>query len=113
QIGSAPVPLTYIAQSSDWALDSFYSPDIPDGYELVFRPTGGVNNVPWVTVIPLRPLLTRLQYMGRTFLDSYDVDASATFYNTRGADPVGGIGEFFNIWCAVISSVPTTYTCSM
>ncbi|KAJ7431038.1 hypothetical protein B0H11DRAFT_2132482 [Mycena galericulata] len=99
QVGTEPVPLTYITQSSGWALTSYVNPDAPDGYELVFGPTGGANNAPG--------------YMGFTFLDTYDVDACASLCNTRGADPVGGVCKFFNIWRAVVSGVPTTYTCSM
>jgi len=99
QVGTEPVPLTYITQSSGWALDSFADPAAPDGYELVYGPTGGANNAPG--------------YMGFTFLDTYDVDACAALCNTRGADPVGGVCKFFNIWRAVVSGVPTTNTCSM
>jgi hypothetical protein len=51
--------------------------------------------------------------MGFAFLDKYDVDACAQLCNARGADPNGGGCAYFNIWRAVVSGVPTTYTCSM
>ncbi|KAJ6511634.1 hypothetical protein DFH09DRAFT_1100386 [Mycena vulgaris] len=99
QVGYEPVPLTYITESSGWALDSLVDPDTPEGYELVFGPTGGANNAPG--------------YMGFAFIDKYDVDACAQLCNTRGADRNGGGCAYFNIWRAVVSGVPTTYTCSM
>ncbi|KAJ6550209.1 hypothetical protein B0H19DRAFT_1160627 [Mycena capillaripes] len=98
QVDDEPVPLTYITQSSGWAVD-FADPDTPDGYELVFGPTDGANNAPG--------------YMGFAFLDRYDVDACAQMCNNRGADPNGGGCAYFNIWRAVVDDVPTTYTCSM
>ncbi|KAF8142865.1 hypothetical protein K438DRAFT_1768600 [Mycena galopus ATCC 62051] len=99
QVGNETVPLTYITQSSGWGLDSLLDPDTPDGYELVFGPTGGANNAPG--------------YMGFSFIDQYDVDACALLCNGRGADPNGGGCAYFNIWRAVVDGVPTTYTCSM
>ncbi|KAJ7069448.1 hypothetical protein C8F01DRAFT_514267 [Mycena amicta] len=99
QVGDEPVPLTYITQSSGYAADSLIDPSNPDGYDLVFGPTGGANNAPG--------------YMGFAFLDKYDVDACAQLCNGRGVDPVGGGCSYFNIWRAVVSGVPTTYTCSM
>ncbi|KAJ7699725.1 hypothetical protein B0H16DRAFT_780314 [Mycena metata] len=99
QVGDETVPLTYITQSSGWALDSLVDPTTPDGYDLVFGPTGGANNAPG--------------YMGFAFLDKYDVDACAQLCNARDADPNGGGCAYFNIWRAVVSGVPTTYTCSM
>lgn len=99
QVGNEPVPLTYITQSSGWAAKDLQDPDTPDGYELVYGPTGGANNAPG--------------YMGFAFLDKYDVDACAVLCNGRGADPNGGGCAFFNIWRAVVNGVPTTYTCSM
>ncbi|KAJ7206469.1 hypothetical protein B0H12DRAFT_1075336 [Mycena haematopus] len=99
QVGNETVPLTFITQSSGWGLDSLLDPDTPDGYELVFGPTGGANNAPG--------------YMGFSFLDQYDVDACALLCNGRGVDPNGGGCAYFNIWRAVVDGVPTTYTCSM
>ncbi|KAJ7752911.1 hypothetical protein B0H16DRAFT_781340 [Mycena metata] len=99
QVGNETVPLTYITQSSGWALKDLEDPDTPDGYELVFGPTGGANNAPG--------------YMGFAFLDKYDVDACALLCNGRGVDPNGGGCAYFNIWRAVVSGIPTTYTCSM
>ncbi|KAF7303810.1 hypothetical protein MIND_00610700 [Mycena indigotica] len=99
QVGDAPVPLTYITQSSGYAVNSLVNPSDPDGYDLVFGPTGGANNAPG--------------YMGFAFLDKYDVDACAQLCNGRGVDPVGGGCSYFNIWRAVVNGVPTTYTCSM
>ncbi|KAJ7673805.1 hypothetical protein DFH06DRAFT_1467248 [Mycena polygramma] len=95
-----PIPLTYITQSSGWALSGgLVDPATPDGYELVFGPTGGANNAPG--------------YMGFAFLDKYDIDACAQLCNGRGVDPNGGGCAYFNIWRAVVNGVPTTYTCSM
>ncbi|KAF8205867.1 hypothetical protein K438DRAFT_1917903 [Mycena galopus ATCC 62051] len=99
QIGNESVPLTFITHSSGWAVDSLVDPDTPDGYELVFGPTGGANNAPG--------------YMGFAFIDKYDVNACAQLCNTRGSDPVGGACLYFNIWRAVVDGLPTTYTCSM
>ncbi|KAJ6523252.1 hypothetical protein DFH09DRAFT_1047313 [Mycena vulgaris] len=98
EAGNGTVPLTFITQSSGWALE-IADPDTPEGYELVFGPTGGANNAPG--------------YMGFTFIDKYDVSACAAFCNGRGADPSGGVCQYFNIWRAVVSGIPTTYTCSM
>lgn len=50
--------------------------------------------------------------MGFAFIDKYDVDACAQLCNTRGPDGMGGACQYFNIWRAVVSGVPTTYTCS-
>ncbi|KAJ2915833.1 hypothetical protein MD484_g4604, partial [Candolleomyces efflorescens] len=91
--------LTYIQQSSGWALKDLVEPDAPEGYELVFGPTNGANNAPG--------------YMGFAFLDKYDVDACARECNYRGADGAGGACQYFNIWRAVVQGIPTTYTCSM
>ncbi|KAJ7648015.1 hypothetical protein FB45DRAFT_782995 [Roridomyces roridus] len=104
QVGNQPVPLTYITESSGWALKPAEptepaQPATPAGYELVFGPTGGANNAPG--------------YMGFAFLDRYDVDACAALCNGRGYDAVGGVCQYFNIWRAVVDGVPTTYTCSM
>ncbi|KAF7360876.1 hypothetical protein MSAN_01117200 [Mycena sanguinolenta] len=99
QVGNETVPLTFITQSSGWAVDSLVDPSTPDGYEFVFGPTGGANNAPG--------------YMGFAFIDKYDVDACAALCNTRGSDPVGGVCQYFNIWRAVVDGVPTTYTCAM
>ncbi|KAJ6532113.1 hypothetical protein DFH09DRAFT_1408752 [Mycena vulgaris] len=98
QVGNETAPLTYITQSSGWGID-YADPTTPDGYELVFGPTGGANNAPG--------------YMGFAFLDKYDVDACAQLCNARGVDPNGGGCAYFNIWRAVVSGIPTTYTCSM
>jgi hypothetical protein len=51
--------------------------------------------------------------MGFVFLDRYDVGACAQQCNTRGADAQGGACQYFNIWRAVVSGIPATYTCSM
>ncbi|KAJ7897717.1 hypothetical protein B0H14DRAFT_3589771 [Mycena olivaceomarginata] len=99
QVSNETVPLTYITQSSGWGLDDLVVPDTPDGYELVFGPTGGANNAPG--------------YMGFPFLERYDVDTCAALCNGRGVDPNGGGCAYFNIWCVVVNGVPTTYTCSM
>ncbi|KAJ7725893.1 hypothetical protein B0H14DRAFT_3169619 [Mycena olivaceomarginata] len=101
QDGNETVPLTYITQSSGWRLDQdeVLAPETPDGYELVFGPTGGANNAPG--------------YMGFSFLDKYDVDACALLCNGRGVDSNGGGCAYFNIWRAVVDGIPTTYTCSM
>ncbi|KAJ7120200.1 hypothetical protein C8R44DRAFT_173581 [Mycena epipterygia] len=97
--GNKPAPLNYFSQSSCWGLDSLIDPADPEGYELVFGPTDGANNAPG--------------FMGFAFLDKYDVNACAQLCNTRGADPNGGGCAYFNIWRAVVSGIPTTYTCSM
>ncbi|KAJ7364656.1 hypothetical protein DFH08DRAFT_275865 [Mycena albidolilacea] len=101
QDGNETVPLTYITQSSGWRLDQdeVLDPETPDGYELVFGPTGGANNAPG--------------YMGFSFLDKYDVAACALLCNGRGVDSNGGGCAYFNIWRAVVDGVPATYTCSM
>ncbi|KAJ7224730.1 hypothetical protein B0H12DRAFT_1149927 [Mycena haematopus] len=96
QVGNESVPLTFITQSSGWAVDSLVDPDAPDGYELIFGPTDGANNAPG--------------YMGFAFIDKYDVNACAALCNSRGADPIGGACVFFNIWRAVVDGLPTTYT---
>ncbi|KIJ33759.1 hypothetical protein M422DRAFT_182877 [Sphaerobolus stellatus SS14] len=95
----APGPLTFIQQSSGFAAKALVEPTTPDGYSLVFGPTGGANNAP--------------DYMGFVFIDKYDVEACAQICNTRQADPNGGACEYFNIWRAVVSSIPTTYTCAL
>ena len=51
--------------------------------------------------------------MGFAFLDRYDVETCASLCNTRPADPIGGMCQYFNIWRAVVNGTPTTYTCSM
>ncbi|KAE9398952.1 hypothetical protein BT96DRAFT_976126 [Gymnopus androsaceus JB14] len=83
QLYPAPAPLNYIQQSSGWALKSLPEPAAPQGYDKVFGPTGGANNAPG--------------YMGFAFLDQYDVAACAALCDTRGADPVGGACQYFNI----------------
>ncbi|KAF7334724.1 hypothetical protein MVEN_02303100 [Mycena venus] len=98
-VGNDTVPLTFITQSSGWGLQSLIDPADPDGYELVFGPTGGANNAPG--------------YMGFAFIDKYDVDACAQLCNGRGIDPVGGGCAYFNIWRALVDGIPTTYTCAM
>lgn len=45
---SPPAPLTYIQQSSGYALTALADPPTPDGYDLVFGPTDGANNAPGV-----------------------------------------------------------------
>ncbi|KAF9256611.1 hypothetical protein L218DRAFT_936497 [Marasmius fiardii PR-910] len=99
QLKPPPNGLTYIQQSSGWAKKSFVDPDVPDGYEAVFGPLDGANNAPG--------------YMGFAFLDRYDVQACADLCNTRGYDGQGGACAYFNIWKAVITDKPRTYTCSM
>ncbi|KAF7334515.1 hypothetical protein MVEN_02281000 [Mycena venus] len=99
QLGNETVPLTYITQSSGWGLSGIKEAVTPDGYDLVFGPTGGANNAPG--------------YMGFAFIDKYDVDACAALCNGRGVDPNGGGCAYFNIWRAVVDGIPTTYTCSM
>ncbi|KAJ6479373.1 hypothetical protein DFH09DRAFT_1266333 [Mycena vulgaris] len=47
QVGNETVPLPYITQSSGWGID-YADPTTPDGYELVFGPTGGANNAPGI-----------------------------------------------------------------
>ncbi|KAF7313198.1 hypothetical protein MKEN_01006300 [Mycena kentingensis (nom. inval.)] len=95
----APGPLTRIEQSSGWALEDLVDPEDPEGYELVFGPTGGANNAPG--------------YMGFAFIDKYDVNACAQLCNGRGEDRQLGGCAYFNIWRALVDGVPTSYTCSM
>ena len=45
----APGSLTYIQDSSGWALSTMENPADPDGHELVFGPTNGANNAPGVS----------------------------------------------------------------
>ncbi|KAG7091958.1 hypothetical protein E1B28_008347 [Marasmius oreades] len=99
QLKAPPSGLTYMQQSSGWAKKSFVDPSTPDGFEPVFGPLDGANNAPG--------------YMGFAFLDRYDVQACADLCNTRGYDGQGGACAFFNIWRAVITDKPRTYTCSM
>ncbi|KAG5635908.1 hypothetical protein H0H81_009689 [Sphagnurus paluster] len=94
----APAGTTYIQNSSGWASKTLVDPDVPEGYDLVYGPTGGANNAPG--------------YMGFAFIDKYDVDACAALCNTRGSDGQGGSCQYFNIWRALVNGVPTTYTCS-
>ncbi|KAF8632774.1 hypothetical protein AX17_004761 [Amanita inopinata Kibby_2008] len=94
-----PAPLTYIQQSSGYALESLVEPPTPPGYQLIFGPTNGANNAPG--------------YMGFAFITTYDVDACASLCNARNPDPVGGACQYFNIWRALVNGVPTTYTCAM
>jgi hypothetical protein len=42
--------LTYIKNSSGWSKAELVVPTTPDGYELVFGPTGGANNAAGVSV---------------------------------------------------------------
>ncbi|KIJ50323.1 hypothetical protein M422DRAFT_245576 [Sphaerobolus stellatus SS14] len=99
QLEPAPAPLNFIQQSSGFAAKALVEPTTPDGYSLVFGPTGGANNAPG--------------YMGFVFIDKYDVEACAQICNTRQPDPNGGACQYFNIWRAVVSGIPTTYTCSL
>ncbi|KAJ7722206.1 hypothetical protein B0H16DRAFT_359402 [Mycena metata] len=99
QVDNNTVPLTFITQSSGWGLQSLIDPADPDGYSLVFGPTGGANNAPG--------------FMGFAFIDRYDVNACAQLCNGRGIDPVGGGCAYFNIWRALVDGLPTTYTCAM
>lgn len=93
-----PAELTYIQNSSGWAVKTLANPPDPEGYEPVFGPTNGANNAPG--------------YMGFVFIDKYDVNACALLCNTRGSDRIGGVCQYFNIWRAVVNGVPTTYTCT-
>ncbi|TFK18038.1 hypothetical protein FA15DRAFT_683393 [Coprinopsis marcescibilis] len=95
----APAPLIYIQHSGGWGINEFVDPGVPSGYEYVFGPINGATSAPG--------------YMGFVFLDRYDVHACAVECNQRAPDAVGGYCQFFNIWTAVVSGVPTTYTCSM
>ncbi|ESK82341.1 fruit-body specific protein a [Moniliophthora roreri MCA 2997] len=99
QLYPAPGGLTYIQQSSGYALEQWVDISTPDGYEQVFGPLEAANNAPG--------------YMGFAFLDRYDVQACADLCNKRGVDGNGGACKFFNIWRAVFSDKPQTYTCSM
>ncbi|KAJ8073755.1 hypothetical protein PM082_012033 [Marasmius tenuissimus] len=99
QLEAPPAGLTYMQESSGWALLNFVDPPVPGGYEAVFGPLDGANNAPG--------------YMGFAFLDRYDVQACANLCNTRGYDSQGGACTYFNIWRAVITDQPRTYTCSM
>lgn len=49
QSSPPPAPLTYIQQSSGYALTYLANPPTPDGYEFVFGPTDGANNAPGVS----------------------------------------------------------------
>ncbi|KAF5353002.1 hypothetical protein D9757_014961 [Collybiopsis confluens] len=95
QLYPAPGPLNSIEDSAGWAVASFEAPPNPPGYEQVFGPSNGATNA------------------GFAFLDKYDVLACGTLCNERGADAVGGVCQFFNIWRALVNGEPTTYTCSM
>ncbi|KAF8232616.1 hypothetical protein L208DRAFT_1423082 [Tricholoma matsutake] len=99
QLLPPPAGLTYITNSTGWAAKTLAEPAVPEGYELVFGPIDGANNSPG--------------YMGFAFLDKYDVSACASLCNNRGADPMGGACQYFNIWRALVNGEPTTYTCSM
>ncbi|KAK7042954.1 hypothetical protein VNI00_008691 [Paramarasmius palmivorus] len=99
QLYPSPGGLTYIQESSGYALEQWVDIPTPDGYELVFGPLEAANNAPG--------------YMGFAFLDRYDVQACADLCNKRGVDGQGGACKFFNIWRAVFSDKPQTYTCSM
>jgi len=99
QLLPPPAGLTYITNSTGWASNRLVEPAVPLGYKYVFGPVDGANNAPG--------------YMGFAFLDQYDVSACAVLCNTRGADPMGGACQFFNIWRALVNGIPTTYTCSM
>jgi hypothetical protein len=52
-----PAPLTYIQDSSGYAA-AFVIPPLPNGYELVYGPTGGANNAPGVSYYSGSPLPT-------------------------------------------------------
>ncbi|KAH6883641.1 hypothetical protein BKA70DRAFT_1377997 [Coprinopsis sp. MPI-PUGE-AT-0042] len=93
----APAPLTYITQSSGWALKSIADPDTPEGYNLYTNRT--------------RP--TRHLYLDFALLDKYDVAACARLCNEHAPSTEGGSCQFFNIWRASVNHVPKTYTCTM
>jgi len=48
QLAPLPAGLTYIQQSSGYAVKKLVDPPVPEGYELVFGPTNGANNAPGV-----------------------------------------------------------------
>ncbi|KAJ6619847.1 hypothetical protein B0H10DRAFT_2163697 [Mycena sp. CBHHK59/15] len=89
QLSPPPSWPTYIQQSTRGAR----------GYELVFGPISAANSAPG--------------YMGFAFIDKYDPAACAKLCNARDPDPAAGACKYFNIWRALVSGVPTTYTCSM
>ncbi|TFK67826.1 hypothetical protein BDN72DRAFT_960728 [Pluteus cervinus] len=98
QLLPPPAGVSYVQQSVGYASATLVDPSVPAGYQLVFGPTNGANQAPG--------------YMGFSFLDKYDVQACANLCNTRGADPVGGVCQYFNIWRALVDGNPTTYSCS-
>ncbi|TFK67836.1 hypothetical protein BDN72DRAFT_858869 [Pluteus cervinus] len=98
QLLPPPAGVSYVQQSVGYASATLVDPSVPAGYQLVFGPTNGANQAPG--------------YMGFSFLDKYDVQACANLCNTRGADSVGGVCQYFNIWRALVNGNPTTYTCS-
>ncbi|TFK70907.1 hypothetical protein BDN72DRAFT_896122 [Pluteus cervinus] len=99
QLLPPPAEPSYIQESEGYAVGSLADPPVPDGYELVFGPTGGANQAPGE--------------MGFAFLDKYDVQACADLCNIRAADPNGGACQYFNIWIAEVNGDPTTYSCVM
>src|SRR6267378_7608627 len=56
QLAPLPAGLTYIQQSSGYAVKKLVDPPLPEGYELVFGPTNGANNAPGVRCLRLRPM---------------------------------------------------------
>lgn len=122
-----PEPLTQIRQSTGWALRAFPTPDTPAGYSPASGPLNAANEAP-AYMVSLRSSLTssfsfssahclvfsfvfRLP-QGFNFISSYDPQACADLCASRGADPVFGQCQAFNIWRAVVAGIPTTYTCS-
>ncbi|KIM37574.1 hypothetical protein M413DRAFT_30772 [Hebeloma cylindrosporum] len=69
------------------------NPKVPDGYTLVFGPTGGANNAPG--------------FMGAIALPTYDPNLCAQQCNSRKADSNGGACQYFNIWAGVINGTTT------
>ena len=60
QLAPPPAGLTYIQQSSGYALKKLVDPAVPDGYELVFGPKNGANNAPEVRRLLSKPRVIML-----------------------------------------------------
>ncbi|KAE9398981.1 hypothetical protein BT96DRAFT_920457 [Gymnopus androsaceus JB14] len=72
----------------------------PSGYTQVGSgPLPGANNAP--------------SYLTFYFLAQFDFNACATLCNNLAADSNGNTCKYFNIWRAVVSDAPVTYTCSL
>ncbi|KAJ7091424.1 hypothetical protein B0H15DRAFT_883757 [Mycena belliarum] len=99
QLSPPPAPPTFIEYSSGYASIMVSEPAVPEGYELVFGPSSAAN--------------IASGYMGFALLDRYDPSACAKLCNQREPDPDSGACKYFNIWRALVSGVPTTYTCAL